>query len=190
MAATMEAAMFIMCVCTCACMYIHACAHVHSCMCTCAWDAPTQPHPHTPTYPPPGVYPQISKNSIRLEQIKIFWFCWKIYDLWRHIHLCVGVWLDGWVGYWVGQWVGSFQITRNSIIWKLIKIIQFCLKVFVLWRHPHPIPPTQPSTPLGYTQISNNSIGLESIEIIQLFEDLNSVETPSPMGGWMVWWVG
>ena len=65
MAGTMEAAMFIMCVCTCACMYIHACAHVHG-------GVPTQPHPHTPTYPPPGVYPQISKNSIRLEQIKIF----------------------------------------------------------------------------------------------------------------------
>ena len=33
------------------------------------------------------------------------------------------------MGYCVGQWVGSCQITRNSIIWKLIKIIQFCLKV-------------------------------------------------------------
>ena len=32
--------------------------------------------------------------------------------------------------YCVGQWVGSCQITRNSIIRKLIKIIQFCLKVF------------------------------------------------------------
>ena len=35
------------------------------------------------------------------------------------------------MGYCVGQWVGSCQITRNSIIRKLIKIIQFCLKVFV-----------------------------------------------------------
>ena len=72
-------------------------------------------------------------------------------------------------GYCVGQWVGSCQITRNSIIWKLIKIIQFCLKFFVFCLHSHPIPATQPPTPLDYTQISNNSIGLESIKIIQLY---------------------
>ena len=34
------------------------------------------------------------------------------------------------MGYCVGQWVGSCQITRISIIWKLIKIIQFYLKDF------------------------------------------------------------
>ena len=84
----------------------------------------------------------------------------------------------------MGQWVGSCQITRNLIIWKLIKIIQFCLKVFVFCLHSHQIPATQPPTPLDYTQISNNSIGLESIEIIPiLLEDLNSVETPPPMDG-------
>ena len=33
------------------------------------------------------------------------------------------------MGYCVGQWVGSCQITRNSIIRKLIKI--FCLKIFI-----------------------------------------------------------
>ena len=88
------------------------------------------------------------------------------------------------MAYCVGQWVGSCQITRNSIIRKLIKITQFCLKVFVFCLHSHPIPLTQPPIPFDYTQISNNSIGLESIEIIQiLFEDLNSVETPPPMGG-------
>ena len=38
--------------------------------------------------------------------------------------------MGGYMGYCVGQWVGSSQITRNSIIRKLIKIIQFCLKVF------------------------------------------------------------
>ena len=71
--------------------------------------------------------------------------------------------MGGWVGYCVGQWMVSCQITRNSIIWKLIKIIQFCLKVFVFCLHSHPIP----STLFSYTQISNNSIGLKSIEIIQ-----------------------
>ena len=76
-------------------------------------------------------------------------------------------WVGGWVGYCVGQWVGSSQITRNSIIRKLIKIIPFCLKVFVFCLHSHPIPPTQPPIPLDYIKISNNSIDLESIEIIQ-----------------------
>ena len=73
------------------------------------------------------------------------------------------------MGYCVGQWVGTCQITRNSTIWKLIKIIQFCLKVFVFCLHSHPIAATQPPTPFDYTQISNNSIGLESIKIIQFY---------------------
>ena len=112
---------------------------------------------------------QIIKNPVNRHLIEIIEFCLKIYDLWRHTHLKVGVWVDGSVGYCVGQWVGSCQITRNSIIRKLIKIIQFCLKVFVFCLHSHPIPPTQPPIPLDYTQISNNSIGLESIEIIQFY---------------------
>ena len=48
--------------------------------------------------------PQISKNAIKLEQIEIIQFCLKIYDLWRHPHLWVGVrvigWMDGWVDWW------------------------------------------------------------------------------------------
>ena len=77
--------------------------------------------------------------------------------------------MGGCMGYCVGQWVWSCQITRNSIIQKLIKIIQFCLKVFVFCLHSHQIPATQTPTPLDYTQISNNSIGLESIKIIQFY---------------------
>ena len=41
-------------------------------------------------------------------------------------------WMDGWV---VG-WVGSGQITKNQINLDLIEIIQFCLKIYDLWRHP------------------------------------------------------
>ena len=36
------------------------------------------------------------KNLINLDHIKIIQFCLKIYDLWRHPHLWVGVWVDGW----------------------------------------------------------------------------------------------
>ena len=38
----------------------------------------------------------------------------------------------------VGQWVGSGQITNNLIYLDLIEMIQFCLKIYDLWRHPHP----------------------------------------------------
>ena len=38
----------------------------------------------------------------------------------------------------MGQWVGSGQITKNLINLDLIKIIQFCLKIYDLKRHPHP----------------------------------------------------
>ena len=48
------------------------------------------------------------------------------------------VWVCGWLGGWVGQWVGSGQITKNLINLDLIEIIQFCLKIYELERHPHP----------------------------------------------------
>ena len=36
----------------------------------------------------------------------------------------------------MGQWVGSGQMT-NLIKLELINIIQFCLKIYDLLRHPH-----------------------------------------------------
>ena len=38
----------------------------------------------------------------------------------------------------MGQWVGLGQMTYNLINLYIIKIIQFCLKIYDLWRHPHP----------------------------------------------------
>ena len=37
----------------------------------------------------------------------------------------------------MGQWVGSGHITKNQINLELVKIIQFCLKICDLLRHPH-----------------------------------------------------
>ena len=39
----------------------------------------------------------ITKYQINLYLIKIIQFCLKIYDLWRHPHPWVGVWVVGWV---------------------------------------------------------------------------------------------
>ena len=37
-----------------------------------------------------------------------------------------------------GSWVWSGQITKNFKNVDLIKIIEFCLKIYDLKRHPHP----------------------------------------------------
>ena len=37
----------------------------------------------------------------------------------------------------MGQWVGLGHITKNQINLELIEIIQFCLKICDLLRHPH-----------------------------------------------------
>ena len=37
----------------------------------------------------------------------------------------------------MGQWVGSGHITQYQINLDLIEIIQFCLKIYDLLRHPH-----------------------------------------------------
>ena len=88
----MEAAMFIM-------FNMHACVRTYVRVHVRTWMgvAPTPTHP-----PPRGVPPQISKNAIRLEQIKIFQFRLKIWNLWRIPHPWVGVFFGGWVGGWVG----------------------------------------------------------------------------------------
>ena len=36
----------------------------------------------------------------------------------------------------MGQWVVSCQISKSQINCDLIEIIQFCLKIYDLWRHP------------------------------------------------------
>ena len=38
----------------------------------------------------------------------------------------------------MGQRVGSGQMTKNLINLGLIEIIQFCLKIYDLYRHSHP----------------------------------------------------
>ena len=35
----------------------------------------------------------------------------------------------------MGQWVGSCQIIKNRVNCHLIEIIEFCLKIYDLWRH-------------------------------------------------------
>ena len=45
----------------------------------------------------------------------------------------MGGWLDGSLG----QWVGSGQMTNYLINLDIIEIIQFCLKIYNLLRHPH-----------------------------------------------------
>ena len=47
-------------------------------------------------------------------------------------------WVCGWLSGCVSQWVGTGQITSYRINLDLIRIIQFCLKIYDLWRHPHP----------------------------------------------------
>ena len=59
----------------------------------------------------------------------------------------------------------------------------------------HPLPPQTPiyppQPPMGTLGISKSLIKLgTNRDISILFEDLKSVETPPPMDGCMVWWVG
>ena len=42
----------------------------------------------------------VTKYQINLDVIEIIQFCLKIYDLLRHLHLLVGVWINGWVNGW------------------------------------------------------------------------------------------
>ena len=74
----------------------------------------------------------------------------------------MGAWILGWMGGSVGQWVGSGHITTYRINLDLIKIIQFCLKIYDLLRYPH----LWVGEWVWSSQITN-SIKLELINIIQ-----------------------
>ena len=45
--------------------------------------------------------------------------------------------MGGCMDSWVGQWVGSGHIGKYRINLDLIEIIQCCLKIYDLLRHPH-----------------------------------------------------
>ena len=50
---------------------------------------------------------QIIKNQINMDLTKIIQFCLKIYDLLRHPHLWVGVWMVRLMGGWMVGWMGG-----------------------------------------------------------------------------------
>ena len=49
----------------------------------------------------------------------------------------MGAWVVRWMGGSVGQCVESGHITKYQRNLDLIEIIQFCLKIYDLLRHPH-----------------------------------------------------
>ena len=80
---------------------------------------------------------EITNNLINLDIIEISQFCLKIYDLKETPHPWVGAWIVVWMGGSVGQWMGSGHIAKYRINLDLIEIIQFCLKIYDLLRHPY-----------------------------------------------------
>ena len=113
--------------------YVRACmcVCVHACMCMCVGVPPHHPPP-TSTHPPtPRGDPrnQSKFNSTWTNQdISILFKDLKSVETPPLMSGCI-IW---WVGGWVGWWVGSVQITKNLKIVDLIKIIQFCLKIYDL----------------------------------------------------------
>ena len=72
----------------------------------------------------------------------------------------------------MGQWVGLGQMTNNLINLDPIILIQFCLKIYDLYRHPHPWwvcgwLGVSVGQWVGSSQMTNNCISLDLIEIIQ-----------------------
>ena len=58
-------------------------------------------------------------------------------------------------------------MTNNSINLDLIEIIQLCLKIYDLLRHPHPWVGVWVGQWVGLGQMTNNLINLYIIKIIQ-----------------------
>ena len=63
--------------------------------------------------------------------------------------------------------MGSGQITKRLINVDAIKIIQFCLKIYDLYRHPHPWVGVSAGQWVESGQMTKNLINLDEIKIIQ-----------------------
>ena len=109
-------------------------------------------------------------------------------------HITTHEWVCGWLGGSVGQWVGSGQMTNNLINLDLIKIIQFCLKIYDLSRHPtHGWVVGCVSGSMGGSgEITNYLINLDIIEIIQFFLKIYDLWRHLHLwvGVWVVGWMG
>ena len=92
-------------------------------------------------------------------------------SIWRHLrHGVVGAWSSGCVA----QWVGSLQISNYQINDDLIRIIQFCLKIYLLWRDPQLwigvyVVGWMAVYMHGLCEITNYLINLNLIEKIQIW---------------------
>ena len=67
----------------------------------------------------------------------------------------------------MASWVGSCEITKNLINLDLTKIIQFCLKIYDLWRHPYLWMDVWLGLWVGSCEINKNHKNLDLIKIIQ-----------------------
>ena len=110
--------------------------------------------------------------------------------------------MDCWVGVdgWVNGW-GPGQIIKNRINLDLIKIIQFCLKVYDLLTHPHLwmgvwvvgwMGGLIYGSMGGSSHITKNRINLELIEIIKFcLKICDLLRHPHLWAGvWVVGWMG
>ena len=59
---------------------------------------------------------QIIKNQVNGHLIEIIELCLKIYDLWTHSHIWIGVWVGGWVDGWVSGSVHVKSLKIEKII--------------------------------------------------------------------------
>ena len=114
-------------------------------------------------------------SSILFEDI---WFV-KTPDLWLDTSV------DGWVNGWVSGWY-HVESLKNWINCNLIEIVQFSLKMYDLWRHPH----LWLGVWMGLVKSLKVKFWPNRYNWI-LFEDLWFLETPAPMAHvWVVWWMG
>ena len=133
--------------------------HVRVCACAHVWGAPS--------HHPPGGHPRNQSKFYSTwtnQDISIPFEDLKSVETSPPMGGCMVWWVGGWV---VGWWVGSGQNTKNLKIVDWIKIIQFCLKIYHLLRHPHPWVGGWVGQWVGSSQMTNNWVNLDLIEIIQ-----------------------
>ena len=158
-------------------------SYTHACMHGTPLHTHTHPHPYISTHPmhPQGGAP----NQLKCNKT---WMNWDISILFEdlksvEILSCMGRCIIWWMSELIG---GVMSNHKNVINLDVIRIIQFCLKIYDLWRHPQ----LWVGWWMGSCEITKILVNLNLIKIIQFCLNIYDLFRHPPTYGWMCGWLG
>ena len=148
-------------------------------------------HPHIPTATPTHIHPPHPPQRGPPNQLTCNKTCmnWDISILFEDLKSVeISPPMNGCIIWWMGELIGEVMSNHKNLInLDIIGIIQFCLKIYDLWRHSQ----LWVGWWVGSCEITKILINLDLIEIIQFCLNIYDLLRYPHLwvGGWVDGWV-